>query len=153
MRRTIIVTGAVGALALGFAAPASASTTGDTTPTFTLGAGSVLSVTVPAAAVDLGVGPTGGTTVTGPLGNITVTGARGLLVASWTATVSSTALRTGGAAAPKTVPNTAASYPPGLRVGSSGVGNNYSTWDRTITVTPPVSTAAGVTATITHSVS
>jgi hypothetical protein len=182
MRKTIIVTGAVAALALGLATPAMAATTGGTTTTFTLGGtpGSVLSITVPTSA-DLGTYATGTTSLSGTLGPVTVTDARGLLTAAWTTVASSTSFTTGTATPAETIPNTDVGYRSGIAtatagigvftpgspvtpvpMGSSqtayslalGVGNNSATWNPTISVAVPAAAVAGTyTGTITHSVS
>jgi hypothetical protein len=178
MRRTVIVTGVAAALGLGFAAPAPASTTGAITTTVTLSGTptSGLSITVPPAA-DLDTYATGTTNTSGLLGPVTVTDARALLVAARTAVVSSTSFATGGATPAETILNTDVRPAAGLATATTGigvflpgrgvpmnatytadtltagVGEDSASWDPTITVTPPVSTAAGVyNATITHSV-
>jgi hypothetical protein len=89
--RKLAVIAAAGAIALlGTALPASAATTGDTTATFTIDAGS-LSITVPAGPAALS-NPTASistTSASGSLGNITVVDDRGGTT-GWVTTASST---------------------------------------------------------------
>lgn len=173
--RSVLVVGAlVGALSLGLAAPALAGP-GDTTTTFALTGGS-LAITVPGAAT-LSSSPTGATsTISGPLGGVAVTDARGGLMSTWTASVASSAFKTGAGSANETIsnsvvtyaPNTAASTGTGVFTPGTGgamtasqtaykatgtVGNNSASWNPTISVAAPVQAVAGTyTATITHSV-
>ena len=110
-----------------------------------------------------------------------MTDARANLVATWTATVTTTTFTTGGGTANETIPKADVSYGsgaatassglnlvllPGQLVGSAalatgvtafsltaGVGNNSVTWNPTVTVNVPTSAVFGVyTGTITHSV-
>jgi hypothetical protein len=140
-----------------------------TTATFTINAGT-LSISAPASATLTSVSA-GATTTSGSLGNVVVTDNRGLLVSSWTASVTSTAFANGS----NTVPNTAVNYTaplastsgvivvvPGVgalggtlnaQVATAGVGSNSATWNPTITVTLPTTIVTGTyTATLTHSV-
>jgi hypothetical protein len=146
----------------------------NTTMTFTVTAGA-LSLTAPASA-NLGSGAPGGT-VSGQIGAVTVTDNRALLLATWTATASSTIWSTGAGTPGETIPASAATYAPGLVTttgvivaipttitlstapqavvqGSAGVGNNSATWNPTITVAIPVGSVGGLyTSTLTQSVS
>jgi hypothetical protein len=140
-----------------------------TTATFIINAGT-LSISAPASATLTSVSA-GATTTSGSLGNVVVTDNRGLLVSSWTASVTSTAFANGS----NTVPNTAVNYTaplastsgvivvvPGVgalggtlnaQVATAGVGSNSATWNPTITVTLPTTIVTGTyTATLTHSV-
>jgi hypothetical protein len=159
-------------------AAASAATTGDTTVTFTVTAGT-LDITVP-ATVDLGSTAPGGT-VSAPLGAVTVTDTRGASPATWTTTVTSTDYTTGAATAAETVPtanvtywsgpttasNPAIGFTPGqptagdavaLTAGQtafsfSGAGGNTATWNPTLTIAVPATAVAGTySGTVTHSV-
>lgn len=178
IRRALPIIAAVAAAAA-VATPATAATSGSTTTTFVV-SGTGLSITVPATAA-LGTGTPGGT-VSGALGAVTVTDGRGLLVASWTASVTSTAFTTGGGTTAETVPNTDVSYWSGLATATTGVGvftpgqatallaqalstsrtaytltagvgNNTATWNPTIVVAVPAAAVVGTyTGTVTHSV-
>jgi hypothetical protein len=158
---------------------AAAPTTGDTTVTFTVTAGA-LSITVP-ASVDLGSGAAG-TQITGNMGPVTVTDARAALVATWTATVSSTDFTTGGGTPAETISKANVSYWSGPATSTTGtgvftpgqltallaqslsvprtaftltagVGDNSATWNPGLIVNVPAAAVAGTyTGTVTHSV-
>jgi hypothetical protein len=81
-------------------------------------AGAALAITVP-ASVNLGAAPTGSATLSGQLGTVTVT-ASGLVVPSFTATVSSSNFTTGDRTAAETVPKSAISYWSGPATASTG---------------------------------
>lgn len=173
--RSLLVTGAAGILMLGIALPATAAA-GDTTATITVTGGS-LSITVPAAAVNLGsrANTVDAGTISGPLGTVTVLDARSAAANSgWVASVISTTfvpVPAGTAIAASAVGYTAGSItkvgtatytannPADLTgvspaVTATGItGDNSATWNPTITVTVAGGTVAGVySATITHSV-
>jgi hypothetical protein len=125
MRKLLFVVAAGGALAVATALPAAAATSGlsqsaepavaasgPTSTTFTVSAGA-LTITVP-ASVNLGTGGPGTTIGPTALGAVTVTDNRALLLASWTATVSSTEFLTGGGTAAETIPAADATYTTGL---------------------------------------
>lgn len=99
--------------------PADAAQTGNTTVTFAITAGS-LNITVP-ATVNIGSAAPGGS-ITGQLGAVQVTDQRGLLVSTWTTTVTSTAFTTGGATAAETIPVSAVKYASGPTTATTGVG-------------------------------
>jgi hypothetical protein len=150
-----------------------------TTVTFAI-TGGALNITTP-ASVNLGSGLSGGT-LSGQLGAVQVTDARSSLIATWTATVSSTAFTTGGATPAETIPLSAVSYWSGpatattglslalpgqltsvLATGlttpriafalAAGVGNNSSTWNPTLVIAVPSTAVTGTyTGTVTHSV-
>jgi hypothetical protein len=174
--RKIVVSAMVGASLLGtFGGAASAGTT---TTSFTLnGNAAGLSISVPGTASGIATGSTGATSLSGTLGSVTVTDPRGLLVATWTATVSATSFTTGGASSNETVAKSAITYSSGAgsaalgQVGAmvpsvnsalgnsaiaaswSGVGNSTVTWTPTLTFALLASQVAGTyTGTITHSV-
>lgn len=173
--RKILIGGAVIAIAVAVAQPASAGTTG---ATFTLsGNSSGLAVSVPADGVNLGSAATGASTLSGSLGTVQVTDTRGSLIAAWTATVSSTSFVTGTATTNETVANALISYSSGTatkgtgQVGAmtpsvgvtlgapaiagiwAGTGNNTVSWNPTLSFTLLPSQVAGTYAgTITHSV-
>ncbi|MDG4823171.1 hypothetical protein O7635_15045 [Asanoa sp. WMMD1127] len=152
------------------AAPGPTATTGIT---FQITAGG-LTITAP-ASVNLGSGVTGGT-VSGAIGPVQVVDQRGLLVAAWTATVSSTAYTTGGGTAPETIAASAATYTPGLPTATTGVpvpvaglpgtlgaprtaytatavGSNSVTWNPNLSIAIPAAAVAGTySGTVTHSV-
>jgi hypothetical protein len=154
------------------ASPAGAA---DTATTFELTAGG-LAISAPKTA-DLGEAAVGSAAVSGKLGPVTVTDDRGALVAAWTATVSSTDFTTGSATPGETVPKRNLLYTPGLPTASNPTvgafvptagalglplpvyvaattGNNFATWNPTVTITLPAQAVAGTyTGTITHSVS
>ena len=164
---------AVGASALVFAAPGASAATG-TTATFTLSGGS-LSITQPSTAA-LGTAATGALTLSGSLGSVSVSDGRGLLTATWTATVASTSFTTGGGTTYETVAGSSIAYGAGTATATSGVGaftpgvltgmgtsgtagswtgtgNNSASWNPTITFTLSPSQVAGTySGTITHSV-
>jgi hypothetical protein len=182
MRKTIVaaaLAAMAAATALSVASPASAATSGTTTTTVTI-SGGALAITVPAAA-DLGtVGA--GANATGSLGVVQVTDARGLLTASWTASVISTSFKTGGGTTPETIPATAVSYWSGPATATTGtgvftpgqltaalavpidtsktaftltlgVGSNSASWNPGLIIAVPAAAVAGkYTGTVTHSV-
>jgi hypothetical protein len=188
MRKFLFVTAAGGLLAVAAVLPAAAASSGmaqgavleafdagPTTTTFTVNAGA-LTITVPATAV-LGSGAPGTTIGPTPLGAVTVTDNRALLVAAWTATVSSTTFITGAGTVSETIPVADATYTTGspthtgvllvtptpsvtlsataqtVVAGTIGVGNNSASWNPTIAVAVPASAVTGLyTGTITHSV-
>jgi hypothetical protein len=164
---------AIGAGALVALAPG-ASAAG-TAATFSLTSGS-LTITQPSTAT-LGTAAAGSLTLSGALGTVAVSDQRGNLVATWTATVSSTSFTTGGGTAPETVPTSSIAYSAGLPIATSGTGSfvpgvlanlsspgtagswaggvgvNSASWNPTITFTLSPSQVAGTyTGTITHSV-
>jgi hypothetical protein len=180
VRRTrLALVGGLTTLAMIVPQAAEAATTGDTTVTFTVTAGA-LSITVP-ASVDLGSGAAG-TQITGNMGPVTVTDARGALVATWTATVSSTNFTTGGGTPAETISNANVLYWSGPATSTTGVGvftpgqltallaqslnvprtaftltagvgNNSATWNPGLIVNVPAGAVAGTyTGTVTHSV-
>lgn len=160
------------AIVAGFATPGQAQT--DATFEIT---GGTLAIVEPASTVDLGSVAAGSTTFSGSLGDVTVNDERGLLTASWTASVSSTDFTTGTATLEETVSNAAIAYTSGaattgtdedgtftgsiaLTLGTQGVagawlgtGVNHVTWNPTLDFTLLVNQVAGVySGTITHSV-
>lgn len=162
----------------GVAGPAQAANTGSTITTFTL-TGGALAITVPASTVALATGivNTGAATAAGQLGNVTVADGRGLLVNSWTTTVSSTTFVLPGASptANETVAVANIAYASGASTAHTGLGvfvptlvptalgadasytgaagNSSTTWDPTLTFTLLPSQVAGTyTGTVTHSV-
>ena len=172
--RSLLVAGAAGMLTLGIALPAAAAA-GDTTATVTV-TGGALSITVPAAAGNLGtlINTVGGGAISGVLGQVQVLDARSAVAGSgWVATVISSAFTP---PAGTTIAASAVGYSAGTitKVGTAtytandpshltGVvsavtatgitGNNSAAWNPTITVTVPGGMAAAVySATITHSV-
>src|SRR3954465_5434681 len=126
MRRTKTLTALLAAATVamvGFGATnANAAQTGDTIATFTVN-GTGLSISVPATAT-LGSANTGALSVAGSaMGPVTVTDGRGLLVATWTASVSSTTFTTGtGTAANQKVTPANVTYTAGVATASSGAG-------------------------------
>lgn len=174
MRKLLFVLGASGAIAIATALPAAAATTGSTPTTFTINSG-LLSITVPATA-NLGSGAPGTTIGPTAFGTVTVTDNRALLVATWTATVSSTAFLTGGGTAAETIPAADATYTTGVAtttgvlvatptpivtlsgtaqtvVSGAGVGDNSAAWNPTIAIAVPAAAVTGLyTGTVTHSV-
>jgi hypothetical protein len=83
-----------------------------------------LSISVPASA-SFGSYPTGSGTISASLGTITVTTASTLVHnATWTATVSATAFKTGGGTAPETVPTSSVTYRSGTATAASGLAAN-----------------------------
>ena len=99
-----------------------------------------------------------------------------LLVATWTATVSSTSFLTGGGTAAETIPAADATYTTGVAtttgvlvatptpivtlsgtaqtvVSGAGVGDNSAAWNPTIAIAVPAAAVTGLyTGTVTHSV-
>ena len=176
--RTRTLVGLAAAMLLLAPAAASAATTGDTTVTFTVTAGT-LDITVP-TTVDLGSAAPGGT-VSAPLGAVTVTDTRGASPATWTTTVTSTDYTTGAATPTETITTADATYWSGPATSStpatgftpgqptagdadalttdvtafafSGAGGNTATWNPTLTITIPATAVAGpYSGTVTHSV-
>jgi hypothetical protein len=174
MRKLLFVLGAGSAIVIATALPAAAATTGSTPTTFTVNSG-LLSISVPASA-SLGSGAPGTTIGPTAFGAVTVTDNRALLVAAWSATVSSTAFLTGGGTAAETIPAADATYTTGLVtttgvvvatpipivalsgtaqtvVSGAGVGDNSGTWNPTIAIAVPAAAVTGLyTGTVTHSV-
>lgn len=171
IRRALPILAALAATAAAATAvPAHAATTGATTTTFSV-TGSGLSITVP-ASVNLGSGVSGGK-ITGSLGTVTVTDGRGLLLAAWTASVTSSAFTTGGGTTPETIPAASVTYASLLATSTTGtgvftpgeattvlaaplsgtattaftltagVGPNSAAWDPTITVNVPAAAVVG----------
>lgn len=163
-------------ITFGIALPSSAyAAPGVTTASVTIGGGS-LSVSVPAAAGNLGTAANNvlGETISGPLGQVQVNDARDAVAGSgWVASVISSAFTppsgpaipasaVGYTAGPITQVGTATYTPndPGNLTGvvaavtATGItGDNSATWTPTISVTVPGGMAPGVySATITHSV-
>lgn len=162
------------------AAPAHAATSGDTTTTFTLTAGS-LAITAPASA-NLGSVATGTASTSAQLGSISITDGRGALLGTWTGSVSSTDYTTGGATSNETIAKANGDYWSGLATATTGVGtftpgqatallkvtlgasrtafsaaavvgNNSVTFNPTVIINVPSAAVAGVyTGTITHSI-
>lgn len=173
LHRVLAVLGTAALTTALAAAPADAGTT----TTFAL-TGGALSVSEPASKNLGSVANTAGT-VSGALGNVTVTDERGLLAATWTATVGTTTFTTGTGTANETIDQASVSYDSGAIGASSGlngvfagtatpvalgtsktaatgvaVGNNSATWNPTVTIAIPSQGIAGTyTGTITHSVS
>jgi hypothetical protein len=141
-RRLAVVAGVTALAAIAMTAPALAATTGDTTVTFAVNAGA-LNITVPPTA-NLGSGAPGGT-ITGQLGTVTVTDQRGLLLAAWTASVTSTNFTTGAASAAETIPATAVNYWSGPATANSGLGVTVP-GQPTAAAAQPLSTSAALTA-------
>ncbi|MEV4536138.1 hypothetical protein AB0J82_20315 [Asanoa sp. NPDC049518] len=182
-RRATLAAIAAVAAAVGFgAAPAVAAPgpTATTGITFQITAGGLtitaggLTITAP-GSVSLPNGVSGGT-INGDIGPVQVIDQRGLLVAAWTATVSSTDYTTGGGTAAETIPNSAAIYTPGLPTATTGVpvpvaglpgtlasprtaytatavGSNSVTWNPNLSIAIPAAAVVGTyTGTVTHSV-
>jgi hypothetical protein len=160
----------------GVAGPAQAANSGSTITTFAI-TGGALNITVPASTVALNTGTVnaGAATAAGQLGSVTVADTRGLLVNSWTTTVSSTTFVTGGASANETVAVANIAYTSGASTAHTGLGlfvptlvptalgadatytgaagNSSTTWNPTLTFTLLSSQVAGTyTGTVTHSV-
>jgi hypothetical protein len=185
-KQPVIRRGATVAAVLAFAAaittlalPAGAASAAaaDTPGQFQVTAGG-LAITVPTSTVNFGSVASGATSVSGQLGTVTVTDTRGLLTASWTATVSTTTFTTGGGTTNETVAKSAISYASGAATATTGVGvftpvlvavslatpqtgatwtagvaNNTATWNPTLTFALLTTQVAGTYAgTITHSV-
>jgi hypothetical protein len=176
LRRSILIAGAASTIAFCVALPSPAyGVPGGTTASVTIEGGS-LSITVPAAAGNLGsvANAVSGETVSGPLGQVQVNDARNAAAGSgWVASVISTAFTpSAGPAIPASdvsyVAGTitqvgTATYTPNNPTDLTGVspavtatgitGDNSATWIPTISVTVPGGMAPGVySATITHSV-
>ena len=166
-----VVLAAVTAMA-SVAAPAQAA---DTDATFAIDAGG-LAISAPASA-NLGSVGSGATSLAGQLGQVQVDDTRGLLTATWTATVGSTAFSTGTATAPESVTKANIAYSSGTgtaraadvgtftsgmapaladdaTAGSwAGTGNNQVNWNPTLTFTlRPDQVAGTYTGVVTHSV-
>ncbi|GAA1842278.1 hypothetical protein [Asanoa iriomotensis] len=161
---------AIGAAPAVAVAPSPTATTGITFQITAAGLGITAPVTV-----NLGTGVSGGT-VSGSIGPVTVTDQRGLLAATWTATVSSTAYTTGGGTAAETIPAVDATYTAGTPTATTGVpvpvtgvpgtlgaprtaytatavGSNSATWNPTLSIAVPAAAVAGTySGTVTHSV-
>lgn len=176
----MITVGAVLAVSIGLLTPAHAATSGDTTTTFTLTAGS-LAITAPASS-DLGSVATGSATTSAQLGAVQVSDGRGALLGTWTGSVSTTDFTTGGGTANEKITKSSIDYWSGAATASSGVGvftpgqltsllkvtlstgrtafsaasvvgNNSVTWNPTVIVNvPSAAVAGGYTGTITHSI-
>jgi hypothetical protein len=148
------------------------ATTADagTVTTFTL-SGGALSISAPSTA-SLGSG-SAGSTLSASLGSVTVTDSRGLLVATWTATASTTAFTTGSATPAETIAASNVSYASGLATAqtglslvllpgqlttllaapmtspvtafslTAGVGSDSASWNPTILVNAPAAAVAG----------
>jgi hypothetical protein len=143
---------------------------------------SALSVTAPTSMSFTAVSTTAaGTTISAQLGSVTAadSGILGILLGSFTASVSTTTFTTGGGSSWETIPKTSIAYWSGTATSSqgsctpgqanagaavvlsatrtafscSGLLNVSATWNPTILVTLPTPLIAGTwTATITHSV-
>jgi hypothetical protein len=90
---------------------------GDTLSTFTVSAGSGLSIAVPDGSVtpvNLGTATAGAGSLSHGLGSVTVTDGRGALTATWTATAASTDFTTGSASADETVAKANVGYYAGV---------------------------------------
>jgi len=169
--RVGVVLAAVAAMA-SVAVPAHAA---DTDATFDIASGG-LAISAPASA-NLGSVGSGAAGLTGQLGQVRVTDTRGLLTATWTGTVGSTAFTTGTATDPEKVtkaniaynsgtgtargtdvgaftPGTAADLAADATSGIwAGTGNNQVDWNPTLTLTlRPDQVAGTYTGTVTHSV-
>jgi len=176
--RLATITLTTGLVIAGFAGPALAANSGPTIATFAI-TGGALNITVPGSTVALATGTisTGALTASAPLGAVTVADTRGVLVNTWTTTVSSTPFVTGTTTANETVAKSNIAYSSGTATATSGLGafvpgvlpnltangtgaswtgaagNNSATWDPTLTFTLLSSQVAGTyTGTITHSV-
>lgn len=163
-----VTAGLVAASAVG---AAQAAPTGGTTATFTVTGGD-LAITAPASGpLSTGTVITGALTATAQLGAVTVTDTRGVLVNSWTATVTTTAFVTGTSTPDETVTAPSVAYVSGAFTAHSGdgtfvagtlttppsysgaAGNSSTTWNPTLTFTLRRSQVAGIyTGTILHSV-
>ena len=170
--RVGVILAAVTAMA-SLAVPAHAADTG---ATFDINAGG-LAISAPASA-SLGSVGSGGSSLAGQLGQVQVTDTRALLVATWTATVGSTAFTTGTATAPETVTKANIAYNSGTGTAgatdvgvftpgsatdltmdktagswTAGTGNNQVSWNPTLTFTLRTDQVAGTySGTVTHSV-
>jgi hypothetical protein len=160
----------------GIAIPAQAATTGGTTTTFDITAGS-LAITLPASA-SLAAVATGAATAGGALGAVTVADTRGAADNAWTTSVSATPFTSETAGVNGTVALADIDYSSGATTGHSGLGtfvpgsltsglatpgtagsytgdagNSSTTWNPTLTFTLASSQVAGTySGTITHSV-
>lgn len=176
MRKALVLAVAAAVMA-GLALPAMGA---DTTTTFAL-TGAALSITAPASK-NLGSAGTGSASLSAQLGAVTVDDARGLLLGSWTASVTSTNFTTGLATANETIGKASISYWSGAATSTSGtgtftpgqltallavdlsasrtafsasatVGNNSASWNPTVIVNIPSAAVVGTySGTITHSV-
>ncbi|MCK9924821.1 hypothetical protein MXD61_23635 [Frankia sp. AgPm24] len=176
-RSTTLFIGAVVSTAAAFTAalPADAATTSTTSTTFSL-TGGALDITAPATA-DLSSFPVSSGYVSGNLGDVVVTDSRGNSGASWTASVSATAVTGSGTAEGVSLPPESVSYDPGVIgatnvtaagvrlqslsetpqetvAGTAGTGVNFATWNPTLGVNIPAASAIAGTYTVTlsHSV-
>jgi hypothetical protein len=178
-RRTTALAAATGLASLavvGVHAPAQAATTGDTNVTFAITSGNGLAITAPTSTT-LTDKTAGSTSTTGTLSGVHVTDGRGALVATWSATVSSTdfvnqtdtsktipkanltysvlpgAITTAlGTGLPVFVPGVFGVSAPGVTY--AGVGSSDVSWDAGLNLTIPATAPVGTyAATITHSVS
>lgn len=162
------------ALISGGAMTAAQTASAGTPSSFLLTSGS-LTISQPASA-SIGSAAVGSTSLTGKLGTVTVTDGRGLLTASWTATVTATNFTTGGGSTYETVTSANISYSAGVATSITGVGtftpgtlaslassgtagiwagagSNSVSWNPSITFTLSASQIAGTySGTITHSV-
>lgn len=164
----------------GFGLLAQAALAADTSTTFAL-SGGALSITVP-ASTNLGTTGTGAAAISAQLGAVAVSDLRGVLLGSWTATVSSTDFKTGLATANETIGKANVYYWSGAATTTSGtgtftpgqllagnevslgtsktafsaaavVGNNSVAWNPTVDVHLPSAAVVGTySGTITHSV-
>lgn len=180
MRKPLVALAlAATALAGLFAAPPAQAA--DTTTTFVLSAAGGLSISVP-GSTELSTGTaTNAGTLTAQLGSVSVNDERGSLLASWTASVTSSDFTTGDETAEETIGKANVSYWSGPSTGSSGVGvftpgqltgllaeslsvsrtafsaasavgNNSATWNPTVVIAIPTNAVVGTYAgTITHS--
>jgi len=139
--------------------PASAATSGETTTTFTLEAGTI-DVTVQGSAA-LTNGSSGQLTVSGQLGVVNVTDNRGGTV-GWITSAASTAFSNGSGSSSTGVsynsgsvsktgtvtvvsagPTTLSANPSPVVTGTLVVGNNTASWNPTLTVSLPSNSLAG----------
>jgi hypothetical protein len=184
-RLGIPLVGAIG-VALLVVTPAQAGTcaasvTCPTTVTLTVTSPGGLTITVPDGPVSVGSG-TPGNAVSGQLGGVTVSDQRAILAATWTASVTSTDLTTGGGTAAETILKSALSYWSGAATATTGTGTftpgqanagasqtlgvsrtafakttgsgaNTATWNPTLVVNIPSANVVGTyTGTVSHSV-
>ncbi len=158
LRKPLVLAAVAGALVAGTALPASAATTGDTTTTFELTAGS-LALTV-AGTANLGPDTSGTTAISGSLGAVSVTDNRGG-TANWNVSGASTAFTgplgsssdavsyTGGGVtttgtivvAPGTA-TTMSTAPASVVAPTSLSGNNTASWTPQLAVTMPAGALA-----------
>jgi hypothetical protein len=169
IRSAILALTAAGLTVTAFTFGATTASAGTVT-TFTL-TGGALSISAPSTA-SLGTG-SAGSTLSASLGSVTVSDSRGLVVATWTATASTTAFTTGGGTPAETIAASNVSYASGLATAqtglsvvllpgqlttllaapmtspvtafslTAGVGNNSASWNPTILVNAPASAVAG----------